>query len=445
MIHVNQKDLLFILNQHHDHDLMTLNTSCQQAIDLELEHKPQVYTTRLIVLDFLCRQLQPNAPLLNWALCFIGQRYCLTSILFADPSFDSFRQKIFHQCFNLLETEAYRDLQTHRLLYDLLSDLRMPSCAWLLEIEASLHMQYQYCLQQCEQILENQVIRPSLCTLHGQQWIENIPSNIMAKSVSIQIRLALYQELQPVEMTPLLKHLKQMKTYEPRECFQLSSSFRQFIQVTPLLLSSFNNEIDSMTEQFFAADEKLEALCLDEALLKELKQQPFPIHSFSMDLLNECFQILGSVPSRFMPHITLINISLMQTFLQFHHNQDITWDECCRLCDSAWGHAFASLLDRAMFENCPASESIMIRSLAKLCSCSILVYHLLDIQYSKQLRIQLWKRYSDHRTLFIQSFDHDDTTTSNNNNSSATNNNNNIKKRHSLARDLTIVQRLLFT
>ncbi|KAI8140969.1 hypothetical protein BJV82DRAFT_184135 [Fennellomyces sp. T-0311] len=156
-----------------------------QALALELEHKPHLYSIRLIVLDFLCRQLQPNAPLLNWALCFIGQ-HCLN--ILADPSLDPLRRRIFAQCFKLRDTEGYRDLQIHRSLYDLLEDLRMPSCVWLMEIEASLHMQYHRCLQLCERILETQVTRPSQCSIHGQQFAEAIPPSTLAKSLSMQMR-----------------------------------------------------------------------------------------------------------------------------------------------------------------------------------------------------------------------------------------------------------------
>ncbi|KAI7859438.1 hypothetical protein BDC45DRAFT_215484 [Circinella umbellata] len=158
--------------------------------------------------------------------------------------------------------------------------------------------------------------------------------------------------------------------------------------------------------------------------------------------MNECFQILGTVPTRFMAQITLLNISLMQTFLQFHHNQDITWDEYCRLCDSAWAHAFASLLDRAMFEPCPVSESTVIRSLAKLCSCSIILFTVLDINYSKEERIKLYERYSEHRTLYINSFNNDIISM---NDVDESRQRIQKQKQHQLTRDLTIVQRLLFT
>ncbi|KAI9499318.1 hypothetical protein BDB00DRAFT_796315 [Zychaea mexicana] len=442
--HVNQ--LLPSLIQRDLDDPAAINSLCQQAIKLEAEHKPHLYSIRLIVLDFLCRQLQPNASLLNWALCFIGQQqqeqeqFRLTVLADSCSSFVALRQQIFHQCFQLRETEAYRDLQTHRLLYDLLDDLRMPSCAWLLEIEASLHMQYQSCLQQCEQILENQATRPSLCIVHGQQFVESIPPSTVAKSVSIQMRLALYGGLQPAEMAPLLRYLAQMKTWEGRECFQLSETFtRAIIRGCPApLLTLLNSEIDGMTKQFFA-DPKLKALCLDETLLKELSQDNCNI-PFNMNLMNECFQILGSAPPpRFMAQITLLTISLMQTFPQFHHNQDITWDECCRLCDSAWAHAFASLLDRAMFETRPASESTSIRSLARLCFCCMLFHATVSATATKKKdtesiatvrqeeRIKLWQRYSENRILFLNSFE--DTQ----------------HKQKQLARDLAMVQRLLFT
>ena len=220
--------------------------------------------------------------------------------------------------------------------------------------------------------------------------------------------------------------------------------------------------------------------------------------------------LISMFQNRFMAQITLLNISLMQTFFQFYHNQvffqltlfysfyasqidnrglfflgegigkeskeenvrysnkkvkrnkrftwlttktkrqlqiqGVTWDECCRLCDSAWAHAFASLLDRAMFEPCPVSESTVVRSLAKLCSCSVILFTVLDINYSKEERIKLYERYSDHRTLFINSFDNDIITMDDADGHNYKNKQKIQKqKKHQLTRDLTIVQRLLFT
>ena len=99
-----------------------------------------------------------------------------------------------------------------------------------------------------------------------------------------------------------------------------------------------------------------------------------------------------------------------------------------------------------MFEPCPVSESTVIRSLAKLCSCSVILFTVLDIDYSKEERIKLYERYSEHRTLFINSFDNDIITMDDADYNTYKNRQKIQKqKKDQLTRDLTIVQRLLFT
>ncbi|KAI7884929.1 hypothetical protein K492DRAFT_234487 [Lichtheimia hyalospora FSU 10163] len=382
------------------------------------------------VLRFLFYQLQQNHHI-NFALCFIRHHCC--SIL-QQSQFHLIRDAIFVQALSLWNTEALWDLVIYRSLVALLHDLNVPSNVWLSSLATSPIMNHQRLVAECECILEQHVQSPSLAAIRSQAFAELITPGIIEKSLSIQIRIALYNALLPTEMTPLVNHLMHLKLINPSNCFKISNDMIQAINSCDAhTVSLLEQELDDIVEHFFTTskDERI-LLWPDQNILDKMGKGYWHLET-SKDLtglLKECRPILGAVHPRFMVQITSLITSLMQAILQFHHKRgNITWDKCYSLLFSAWTHAFASWLDRAVFETCTAADSDSVRALAKLVVCLIACMHSgFDMMNSRDLLVQeiskLWSTYKDMRTLFLKSFG---------------------KERESqLQQDLKIIQTLLF-
>ncbi|KAI9322255.1 hypothetical protein BX666DRAFT_1893143 [Dichotomocladium elegans] len=176
------------------------------------------YSFRLTAATFLSEQLQPHCALLAWALSFLRNDCC--SFLHNAPAF-GMRNTIFARCLKLWHTEGLSDHIVHHMLLSLLQDLRVPSSVWISELQSSSRMHYQSCIAECDRLLEEQLQCPSLAALKAQAFAEAIPPDVVANSMSIQIRIALCSALRPIETGPLLKHLTDLKLIVPNDNFQV--------------------------------------------------------------------------------------------------------------------------------------------------------------------------------------------------------------------------------
>ncbi|KAL1930315.1 hypothetical protein VTP01DRAFT_10477 [Rhizomucor pusillus] len=327
-------------------DLSNVGNLLEQIVSVEArDTTPERFEFRQAVLRFLIKQLETNTAQIRWSLHFLG-RHCLGFIL-QEPFLSAQRHELFGRCIQIQDTEGCCDLQVQRMLCDLLQDLQMPPDVWKQQMEATSQIQYQARIDACANIFEQCLTSPSKAALYAQQIAQTVSPADMLEHISIPLCFALYKTCYPIEMAPLEENLQKLKLL-PVKSPKISKEFTNLLHICELQpLSPIMRSIDRLADTL-TLQPQMNEISIQAYNLQQQQNQDIPVipQDRILDVLRECNLALNVASERFLIPLSLA----IRALLDSADPEAETWRECCSVYLSAWSNAFASQLNRAVYQ-----------------------------------------------------------------------------------------------
>ncbi|CAO3661408.1 unnamed protein product [Umbelopsis ramanniana] len=177
-------------------------------LSLEIDHE---YPCRNTVVNMLIEATRKTESSVRkrWALSLI-RKHC--HFLFVPsnhrPEDIPIRKALFSLCYDEYMHGASSDIKLMRLLEAILYELHVSEADWKAKAAADNAFVIRKCINDCEDVLNSVVDKPSQFALHAQRFQELIPYNWIVHMPSILILISLYGKLYPDKLHPFLDHLK---------------------------------------------------------------------------------------------------------------------------------------------------------------------------------------------------------------------------------------------
>ncbi|KAH8550266.1 hypothetical protein BGW37DRAFT_498690 [Umbelopsis sp. PMI_123] len=180
----------------------------EMLLSLEIENE---YPCRNGVVNTLCEaaKIFDASIRKRWAISFI-RKHCqfLFAPTISNPEEILLRQNLFSLCYDIYADSARSDVKLLRLLESTLHELHISVTDWQSKAATDKSYIIRKCINDCEEILNLVVDRPSHFALHAQRFQELIPHNWIAHMPSILLMICLYSKFYPENMYPFLGYLK---------------------------------------------------------------------------------------------------------------------------------------------------------------------------------------------------------------------------------------------
>ncbi|KAI9487565.1 MAG: hypothetical protein EXX96DRAFT_553778 [Benjaminiella poitrasii] len=295
---------------------------------------------------------------------------------------------IFSYCLEIYSSGQHlSNIEIYQVLYPLL-DQCAPSDVnnWKKELDKLPIEKTRKTLQHYESIIHDYLCNPSIYPAEISITESTQMHNICAS-------FTLFNILYAAEMKPI--------KFKHQESFQFSNSWTQFlIQMN----NSFANNL--FNTRTLLIENKLRVINTES--IKILPDQ-LHVESFTFKdrqefelTFRECLQSLKVAHTRYLTKIVYCLLQLLlyaSTTYEEQFQEDIH-----KICQATWFEMYQCLLDNAVFETVPFTESPTFQRLFKLSACYIQYRHLSLTPYV-EFPLSIWDHFYLQRSLFLKSID----------------------------------------